>query len=347
MTNETGQGLERLSWLPDRDATENGVFIGGQKYYDVYFTGGTISGITIDPVFNTPVPGQYGGTGVANTGKTITIGGSFVTSGTFDLTLTLTNTTILTLPIIGTLTTLAGAETFTNKTLTSPTINMPALAGGTINNCIIGGTTRAAASFTSINANAAISFLATTNDIIMTTTTGDISLSTNSLGGQFNIISADQLNLSGVVCFISATSGGINLSATSGPVQLTTNTGDLTLGGKNALIYSDGASISLTAAGEVQTGAPLKFTAAPSGIVLKRGVNGKTGTFVANGTSQVSISNTSIAITDTIDCSLNTIGGTVGQRPYVDTITAGIGFTTKATAGDTSTYNYAIISNAA
>jgi len=57
-----------------------------------------------------------GGTGVSNTG-TITLGGNLVTSGAFDLTLTLTNNTNVTLPITGTLATLAGVETFTNKTI--------------------------------------------------------------------------------------------------------------------------------------------------------------------------------------------------------------------------------------
>jgi len=67
------------------------------------------------------IAGQYGGTGVANTGDTITLGGNidtanaFSTSGNFALTLTTTNTTNVTLPTTGTLVTLAGAETFTNK----------------------------------------------------------------------------------------------------------------------------------------------------------------------------------------------------------------------------------------
>lgn len=60
MTNETGQGLERISWLPERDATDNGIYIAGQKYYDVYFTGGTISGVTID--LDTPLAIADGGT---------------------------------------------------------------------------------------------------------------------------------------------------------------------------------------------------------------------------------------------------------------------------------------------
>ncbi|MBK7883525.1 MAG: hypothetical protein IPJ81_06800 [Chitinophagaceae bacterium] len=57
-----------------------------------------------------------GGTGVSNTG-TITLGGNLVTSGAFSLTLTLTNTTNVTLPTTGTLATLAGVEILTNKTI--------------------------------------------------------------------------------------------------------------------------------------------------------------------------------------------------------------------------------------
>lgn len=57
-----------------------------------------------------------GGTGVSNTG-TITLGGDFVTSGAFNLTLTLIGLTNVTLPTTGTLATLAGVEVLTNKTI--------------------------------------------------------------------------------------------------------------------------------------------------------------------------------------------------------------------------------------
>jgi hypothetical protein len=83
------------------------------------------------------IAGQYGGTGVANTGKTITLGGNLTTSGAHATTLTTTGTTGVTLPTTGTLSTLAGAETLTNKTLTSPTLTTPALgtpASGTLTN---------------------------------------------------------------------------------------------------------------------------------------------------------------------------------------------------------------------
>jgi hypothetical protein len=77
----------------------------------------------------TLVAGQYGGTGVNNSGKTITLGGSFTHTGAHTLGLTTTANTSVTLPTTGTLATLAGSETFTNKTLTSPTINAGALSG--------------------------------------------------------------------------------------------------------------------------------------------------------------------------------------------------------------------------
>lgn len=67
---------------------------------------------------------QDGGTGVANnSANTITFSGSYA------LTLTLSNTTSVTVPTSGTLATLAGSEVLTNKTLTTPTINGAALSG--------------------------------------------------------------------------------------------------------------------------------------------------------------------------------------------------------------------------
>ena len=72
----------------------------------------------------TAVAPNRGGTGVANNAaNTITF------TGNYSLGLTLSANTAVTLPTTGTLATLAGSETFTNKTLTTPTINGAALSG--------------------------------------------------------------------------------------------------------------------------------------------------------------------------------------------------------------------------
>lgn len=102
-----------------------------------------------------------------------------------------------------------------------------------------------------------------------------------------------------------------------------------------------------TFTGTVTSAGSVVFSAAASGPTLKRGANGRVGTFVADGTNAVTVSNSSIAITDAIIISLNTVGGTIVTQPVVKTITAGVGFTVTAGVTDTSTYNYAIIKNAA
>jgi hypothetical protein len=67
-------------------------------------TGITKVGTVTTGVWNAGViPGQYGGTGVNNASKTITLGGSLTTSGAFNTTLTVTADTNVTLPTSGTL----------------------------------------------------------------------------------------------------------------------------------------------------------------------------------------------------------------------------------------------------
>jgi len=64
------------------------------------------------------LPAASGGTGVANNAAMTVTG-----SGNFAYTRTLTGATNVTFPTTGTLSTLAGTETFTNKTLTTPIIS--------------------------------------------------------------------------------------------------------------------------------------------------------------------------------------------------------------------------------
>lgn len=77
----------------------------------------------------TVIAGEYGGTGVNNSGKTITLGGNLTTSGAHTTTLTTTANTTLTLPVTGTLATLAGSEALSNKTITASSFSGTTIAG--------------------------------------------------------------------------------------------------------------------------------------------------------------------------------------------------------------------------
>ena len=84
-------------------------------------TTGTWTGSVVGPT--------YGGTGVNNGSKTITLGGNFTHTGAHSLGLTTTANTSVTLPTTGTLATLAGTESLSNKTITSSSFSGTTIAG--------------------------------------------------------------------------------------------------------------------------------------------------------------------------------------------------------------------------
>ncbi|MEY2940319.1 MAG: hypothetical protein RJA67_4 [Bacteroidota bacterium] len=73
----------------------------------------------------------YGGTGINNGSKTITLGGNLVTSGNYSTTINTTGTTNITFPTSGTMATLAGTETLTNKTFVNSSLTGTLTLGGT------------------------------------------------------------------------------------------------------------------------------------------------------------------------------------------------------------------------
>ena len=126
------------------------------------FAGTSISGATnaLSAIPNSSLDNSA----ITINGSSVSLGGSVTVTATASNALTIgtglsgtsyDGSSAVTIAIDSTVVTLTGTQTLTNKTLTSPTINTPTIAtpavtGGTINNAVIGGTTPAAGTFTSV-----------------------------------------------------------------------------------------------------------------------------------------------------------------------------------------------------
>lgn len=195
------------------------------------------------------VAGQYGGTGVANTGKTVTLGGNLTTSGAFGSTFTMTATTAVTFPTTGTLATLAGAEALTNKTVNGLTIStttgtLTLANGSTLATSGAFSTTFTSTATTALTlpttgtlvtlAGAEALTNKTVNGLSITTTTGTLALansSTLTTVGAF----ASTFTMTGTTSVTFPTSG--TLATTAGTVANATNIGITDDVATNATVY--------------------------------------------------------------------------------------------------------------
>ncbi len=200
--------------------------------------------------------GARGGTGVANTGKTITLGGNLATSGAFDLTATLTGTTNVTFPTTGTLATTGGA-------------NIPALA---INEMLYASAANvlsavgAAASSVLITSSGSVPSMSQT---LPSTVQGNITIAGNNTGTlQLGLTSTSMTTTIGTGAgtsivnigtdAVGASSVVLGNTVTGSSLTLRAGTGNFSLNGSAATSYSMCAATTtgtITIGGTAQTGA--------------------------------------------------------------------------------------------
>jgi hypothetical protein len=136
----------------------------------------------------TVVSPTYGGTGVNNGSNTLTLGGNLTTAGAYSTTLTMTGATSITLPTTGTLATLAGNESLTNKTIDASNI---------------GATTRGTGAFTTLAANGAATLTSTLTVSGATTlnstlgVSGNVTVAANISGAGAGTSTLDGFNIDG------------------------------------------------------------------------------------------------------------------------------------------------------
>lgn len=167
---------------------------------------------TITGNANRPIVVNAGATALTTTTGTLSLAGNFTISGAFATTLTVTNTTNVTLPVTGTLATLAGAESWSNKTLVAPI-----LSGSITGTYTLAGTPT-------------ITSPAISSPVLSGTATGTYTLAgTPTITGP--AISAPVLSGTTTGTYTLAGTPTISAPAISAPVFSGTATGTYTLGG--------------------------------------------------------------------------------------------------------------------
>lgn len=231
----------------------------------------------------------------SNTVKSFNVTQALLTIGSGLSGTSYNGTSAVTVAIDSTVVTLAGSQTLTNKTLTSPVIS-----GGTINNTIIGGTTAAAGSFTTISASGIISGLELTS-----------SNSIGDEGGQINLAKA-QTN--------TTLSGGVTIDIYQNKLRI------FEQGGTSRGVFIDLSSAAAGVASNLLSGGSVSVLAIAgdtgtdnvtlgSDTLSVLGGTGLTST-VTNNTVTIDIDSTVATLTDaqtltnkTIAAGSNTISG--------------------------------------
>ena len=209
----------------------------------------------------TVVAGQYGGTGVANTGKTITLGGNLTTSGAFATTLTITGATNVTLPTTGTLATTADTTYIgtTAVTLSRSSANL-ALTG--ISSVTLPGSSSGSAQIVASAAAGSGTVITLPSSSGTVVTTGDTGSVTSTMISNGTIVDAD-IN----------SAAGIASTKISGTAVTQADTGTVT-NGMLAGSIADTKLDTIATAGKVSNSATTAASANTASAIVARDASG-------------------------------------------------------------------------
>ena len=185
-------------------------------------------------------------------------------------------------------------QTLSNKTLTSPDINTPDIDGGAIDGAVIGANTRAAGSFTTVNANSTVT--------VQSLTDGTATLTGGGLTGVGNL-SVDNINVNGNTITATNSNGSLVLSPNgTGTVTVPAGYKDRSGFGTTSLVtkeYVDAVKVGLDFKDSVRVASTANLTltgpgASIDGISLSSGdrvlvknqsTGSQNGIYVFNGSS--------------------------------------------------------------
>jgi hypothetical protein len=263
------------------------------------------TGITTGAWKATIIDPTYGGTGVNNGSKTITLGGSLTTSGAYTTTLTSTANTSVTLPTTGTLATLTGTETFSGKkitlaagTATTGTAPLYFTSGTNLTTATAGAmefdgtnlyftpaTSRKTVAFTDSNITGSAATLSTARTLwgfsfdgsASTSATSITDVGTNITGAGALTIAAggtnQSLNLqssgSASINIGTTSTGAVNIGNVSGSTATINANGGITLQSSGASTFTFRNTTASTAV--TLTGMPTSLTSASASVTLKTG----------------------------------------------------------------------------
>lgn len=248
------------------------------------------------------LPAANGGTGVDNTGKTITLGGSLTTVGAFTTSITSTGTTAVTLPTSGTL---LSTDTIASSAVTSFQTSLTGLTPSTASNGVV---TLAGTLGVASGGTGATTF--TAGRVLLGNGTGAIA---EDAALAFNT-STDTLTVGTATIQGGATDVTITATGTNGDINLVTNgSGTVNIGAAGAGVIQSDSGQSLTVTGS----STLALTAGTGAVTITSTAGDTVMALAAGTTAKVTVTGPTAA-----EYATGLEAADLANKQYVDDVAA-------------------------